>query len=73
MSEPPRLTQRMPADLVDQFGLRPMTVVLNLQPADRLGENQKVHGLPVSVRFHYDWESSGLGKPIGALLGGLSR
>ena len=73
VSEPPRLTQRMPADLVDQFGLRPMTVVLNLQPADRLGENQKVHGLPVSVRFHYDWESSGLGKPIGALLGGLSR
>jgi len=50
-----------------------MTVVLNLTPADHLSENQKVHGLPVSVRFHYDWESSGLGKVIGSLLGELSR
>ena len=73
VAEPPRLTQRMPVDLVDQFGLRPMTVVLNLTPADHLSENQKVHGLPVSVRFHYDWESSGLGKVIGSLLGELSR
>jgi len=73
VAEPPRLTQRMPVDLVDQFGLRPMTVVLNLTPADHLSENQKVHGLPVSVRFHYDWESSGLGKAVGSLLGELSR
>jgi biotin carboxyl carrier protein len=73
VAEPPRLTQRMPVDLVDQFGLRPMTVVLNLTPADHLSENQKVHGLPVSVRFHYEWESSGLGKAVGSLLGALSR
>ena len=73
VAEPPRLTQRMPADLVDQFGLRPMTVVLNLLPEDRLSENQKVHGLPVTVRFHYDWESSGAGRVIGSLLGALSR
>ena len=73
VAEPPRLTQRMPADLVDQFGLRPMTVVLSLLPADRLSENQKVHGLPVSVRFHYDWESSGVGRFVGELLGDLSH
>ncbi|MGH8133014.1 MAG: HlyD family efflux transporter periplasmic adaptor subunit, partial [Steroidobacteraceae bacterium] len=73
VAQPPRLTQRMPADLVDQFGLRPMTVVLNLLPAERLNESQRVQGLPVSVRFHYDWESGGIGRVIGAALGDLSR
>ena len=73
VAEPPRLTQRMPSDLVDQFGLRPMTVVLSLQPEDRLTDNQKVHGLPVSVRFHYGWESSPVGRVVGDLLGTLSH
>jgi multidrug resistance efflux pump len=73
VAEPPTLTQRMPADLVDQFGLRPMTVVLNLLPRDRLSDSQRVQGLPVSVRFHYDWESSGIGSIVGAMLGALSR
>jgi HlyD family secretion protein len=73
IAEPPRLTQRMPADLVDQFGLRPMTVVLKLLPAERLADNQRVQGLPVSVRFHYDWESGGIGRAVGSLLGEFSR
>ncbi len=73
IAEPPRLTQRMPADLVDQYGLRPMTVVLQLLPAERLSDNQRVHGLPVSVRFHYDFESTGIGRAVGALLAQLSR
>jgi multidrug resistance efflux pump len=73
VAEPPTLTQRMPADLVDQFGLRPMTVVLNLLPQQQLSDSQRVQGLPVSVRFHYDWESSTIGSMVGALLGNLSR
>lgn len=73
IAEPPRLTQRMPADLVDQFGLRPMTVVLKLMPQERLNDNQQVQGLPVSVRFHYGWEESGVGSLVGDLLGSLSR
>ncbi len=73
VAEPPRLTRRMPADLVDQFGLRPMTVVLNLLPQEQLSDSQRVQGLPVSVRFHYDWESSAIGGAVGALLGELSR
>ena len=73
VAEPPTLTQRMPADLVDQFGLRPMTVVLNLLPREKLSDSQRVQGLPVSVRFHYDWESSGIGSIVGAMLGELSR
>src|SRR5256885_17203621 len=42
VADPPRLTQRMPVGLADQFGLRPMTAVLNLTPPDHLSENQQV-------------------------------
>jgi len=73
VAETPKLTQRMPADLVDQFGLRPMTIVLNLLPQEKWPENQRVQGLPVSVRFHYDWESSSVGGVAGAVLGSLSH
>src|SRR5579863_8725210 len=73
IAEAPRLTQRMPADLVDQFGLRPMTVLLNLLPTERLSESQRVQGLPVAVRFHYDWEGSWLGSRVGGLMGDLGR
>jgi multidrug resistance efflux pump len=58
ISEAPKVTQRMPADLVDQFGLRPMTVVLHLLPQEKWPDNQRIQGLPVAVRFHYRWESS---------------
>jgi len=73
IAEQPKLTQRMPSDLVDQFGLRPMTVVLTLLPQEKWPEHQRVQGLPVSVRFHYDWEASRPGQILGALLGRLSR
>ena len=56
VAEQPMLTRRMPADLVDQFGLRPMTVVLHLQTAKEWPPSQRIHGLPVTVRFHYEWE-----------------
>lgn len=56
VAERPMLTRRMPADLVDQFGLRPMTVVLHLQADKKWPESQRIHGLPVTVRFHYRWE-----------------
>ncbi|HEU4602870.1 MAG TPA: biotin/lipoyl-binding protein [Steroidobacteraceae bacterium] len=56
VAERPMLTRRMPADLVDQFGVRPMTVVLHLQAAHPLSANQRIHGLPVTIRFHYSWE-----------------
>lgn len=56
VAEQPMLTRRMPADLVDQFGMRPMTVVLHLQTAKEWPVSQRIHGLPVTVRFHYQWE-----------------
>lgn len=73
ISELPEVTARMPADMVDQFGLRPMTVVLDLLPAARWPASERIQGLPVSVRFHYGWESAGPGRLLGKLLGWLSR
>lgn len=52
----PRVTERMPADLVDQFGLRPMTVVLDLLPMASWPGEERIEGLPVSIRFRYGWE-----------------
>jgi HlyD family secretion protein len=56
VAEQPMLTRRMPADLVDQFGMRPMTVVLHLQADREWPSGQRIHGLPVDIRFHYRWE-----------------
>jgi multidrug resistance efflux pump len=58
VAEQPMLTRRMPADLVDQFGVRPMTVVLHLQADHPWPASQRIHGLPVTIRFHYQWEPS---------------
>lgn len=69
----PRLTQRMPADLVDQFGLRPMTVVLQLLPQDRWPDADRVQGLPVVVRFEAEWEHGEIGAGIGRALGWFAR
>jgi multidrug resistance efflux pump len=69
----PWVTERMPADRVDQFGLRPTTAVLDLQPAAEWPPSERIQGLPVSVRFRYDWESTAPGRLIGELLGWLSR
>lgn len=69
----PGVTDRMPADLVDQLGLRPMTVVLDLLPAARWPDGERIQGLPVSVRFRHGWESSAPGRLLGELLGWISK
>jgi multidrug resistance efflux pump len=56
VAETPLVTRRMPADLVNQFGVRPMTVVLHLESRSVWPKNRRIHGLPVSIRFHYRWE-----------------
>jgi multidrug resistance efflux pump len=56
VAEQPMLTRQMPSNLVDQFGMRPMTVVLRLQTESEWPEGQRIHGLPVVIRFHYGWE-----------------
>jgi multidrug resistance efflux pump len=52
----PRITRRMPPELVDQFGGRPMTIELRLQAHEPWPPAERIHGLPVKVRFHYGWE-----------------
>ena len=61
VTHPARVTRRMPADLVDNFGMRPMMVVLKLATADAWPASQTIHGMPVGIRFHYDWERSTIG------------
>jgi len=68
IAEPARVTRRMPADLVDPFGMRPMMVVLKLRAADIWPASQAINGLPVRVRFHYAWESTGFGSVLTRLL-----
>ncbi|MBK6599631.1 MAG: HlyD family efflux transporter periplasmic adaptor subunit [Proteobacteria bacterium] len=63
VTEPARVTRRMPADLVDSFGMRPMMVVLKLGTARPWPQSQAIHGMPVSIRFHYQWEN-GFGGPL---------
>lgn len=57
-----RVTRRMPADLVDNFGMRPMMVVLKLATGDAWPASQTIHGMPVGIRFHYAWEGSAVGR-----------
>jgi multidrug resistance efflux pump len=73
ISGTPKLTARMPADLVDQFGLRPMTVVLDLAPQQSWPQGQLVQGLPVTVRFQLGWEATAVGAWLGQALGWLAR
>ncbi len=61
VAEPARVTRRMPADLVDNFGMRPMMVVLKLSTQDAWPASQTIHGMPVGIRFHYGWENSTVG------------
>ncbi len=53
----PILTKRMPAELVSTFGQRPMAVMLNLNPEHGIPRDKLIHGLPITVRFHYPWEN----------------
>jgi biotin carboxyl carrier protein len=64
VSQRARVTRRMPADLVDNFGMRPMMVVLKLATSDAWPASQTIHGMPVGIRFHYDWEKSAVGRWI---------
>lgn len=64
----PQLAKRLPSAMVNQFGLRPVTVVLDLTPQARWPRRERIQNLPVSVRFHYRWESTEPGKFIGTLL-----
>jgi multidrug resistance efflux pump len=68
-----KVTARTPPDLVDQFGLRPMTVVLELMPDAQWPKSQIVQGLPVIVRFHYAWESYRVGSWLADALGWFTR
>ncbi|HPF26283.1 MAG TPA: efflux RND transporter periplasmic adaptor subunit [Steroidobacteraceae bacterium] len=67
------LTKRLPAEMVDRGGARPMTVLLNLVGASDWPPEMHIHGLPVRVRFHYDWEDTPLGAWVGRALAWLSR
>ena len=58
VTDDPTLTKRMPAELVNTFGQRPMTVMLKLKPDQPLPPGKRIDGLPLSVRFHYGWEAS---------------
>ena len=71
VSTAPEISERMPSTMVDQFGLRPVTVVLDLLPSAQWPRNGLIQDLPVSVRFHYRWESSPPGRLIGRILGSL--
>jgi multidrug resistance efflux pump len=72
VGEQPKLTRRLPENLVDQYGLRPMTVVLQLAAQGPWPEGQRIHGLPVQVRFHAGWESNPVGAALGRVLGWIS-
>jgi multidrug resistance efflux pump len=68
VAEPARVTRRMPADLVDNFGMRPMMVVLKLSTEGAWPESQTIHGMPVAIRFHYAWERSVFGSWMSPML-----
>lgn len=65
----PKLATRMPPEVVDQFGLRPMTIVLQLLPQQRWPQAERIQGLPVVVRFESRWERTGVGAWAGRALG----
>jgi multidrug resistance efflux pump len=72
VTEPARVTRRMPADMVDNFGLRPMMVILELGTADRWPAAQSIHGMPVRVRFHYGWEQYRVASVVSPVLNWLT-
>ena len=67
----PQLSARTPSAMVDQFGLRPIAIALDLLPSARWPQDESIQNLPVVVRFHYRWESSPPGRLLGRLLGSL--
>ena len=67
----PQLSAKTPSTMVDQFGLRPIAIALDLVPSARWPRDELIENLPVSIRFHYRWESSPPGRLLGRLLGTL--
>ncbi len=67
----PRLSVKTPSSMVDQFGLRPIAITLDLLPSAPWPRDELIENLPVSIRFHYRWENSPPGKLLGRLLGTL--
>ncbi len=53
----PFLTQRALAEPDNPFGGRSSTVVLHLRARGSWPRGARINGLPVAVRFHYDWEA----------------
>lgn len=72
VNQAPALTKRLPADMIEQNGTRPMTVLLDLQSTSEWPKELRIHGLPVRVRFHYSWENGFAGGLVGRALGWLS-
>lgn len=58
VTQRPALTKRLPAELVSTFGVRPLSVMVTLAPELRWPTEQLVHGLPLNVRFQYQWEQT---------------
>ena len=72
VNQAPALTKRLPADMIEQNGSRPMTVLLDLQSTSDWPSELRIHGLPVRVRFHYAWENNTAGRWVGRALAWLS-
>jgi multidrug resistance efflux pump len=53
---PLEVTKRLPAELVGPLGVRHMAVLLRLTTDSGLPKRYRVHGLPMSIRFHFSWE-----------------
>jgi hypothetical protein len=68
----PSLTKRLPSDMIEQSGARPLTVLLDLRGEGAWPMEQRIHGLPVRLRFHYSWEQGLAGRLIGGALAWLS-
>ncbi len=73
VAEAGTLTKRLPVEMVERGEMRPMTVLLNLVGTSEWPPEMHIHGLPVRVRFHYDWEDTPVGAWIGRALAWLSR
>ena len=47
----PKVAKKLPAEFANAFGVRPLTIVVELQTDEPLPENYQIHGLPVEIKF----------------------
>ncbi len=47
----PKVAKKLPAEFANAFGVRPLTIVVELQTNEPLPENYQIHGLPVEIKF----------------------